>query len=60
LQNPKSGHTRLNPEQKAVLDAEVENNGPYPDVERRLNLARQLGLKEKSVKVLTYQLPWIS
>jgi len=47
---------RFSAEQRAVLEAQVANHGPYPDSDRRAALARDLGVEEKTIRVLETQL----
>jgi transposase-like protein len=51
MQKSKPKYSRFSQEQKAVLTAEVEQNGAYVDNDRRLELARQLGVEENTIKV---------
>jgi hypothetical protein len=42
---------RFTAEQRAVLEAQVANHGPYPDSDRKIELARDLGVEEKTIRV---------
>ncbi|KAH7410543.1 hypothetical protein BKA64DRAFT_741219 [Cadophora sp. MPI-SDFR-AT-0126] len=41
---------RFSAEQRAVLEAQVANHGPYPDTDRRIELARDFGVEEKTIR----------
>ncbi|KAK0115728.1 hypothetical protein ONS96_014166 [Cadophora gregata f. sp. sojae] len=41
---------RFTAEQRAVLEAQVANHGPYPDSDRRAELACDLGVEEKTIR----------
>ncbi|KAH7346153.1 hypothetical protein BKA65DRAFT_272310 [Rhexocercosporidium sp. MPI-PUGE-AT-0058] len=41
---------RFNAEQRAILEAQAAQYGPYPDSDRRYELARELGVDEKTIR----------
>ncbi|KAG4428299.1 hypothetical protein IFR05_016218 [Cadophora sp. M221] len=41
---------RFNAEQRAILEAQAAQYGPYPDSDRRFELARELSVEEKTIR----------
>lgn len=47
---------RFNAEQRAYLETEAATNGAYPDSDKRIQLAHDLGVEEKTIRVRIRQL----
>jgi hypothetical protein len=50
-QKPKTTAFRFSPDQRAFLEEEAARNGANPGQDRRVELANQLGVEEKTVRV---------